>query len=158
MKIYTFQLEFTLPGIVLSKKNTNRPVGRGTAIRVGGKLYWCQFGLVKDGKVRKWEAVMQAKLADMNIALVEEYPVQVDMTFFTEDKRRDVDNQGTTLIDLLVAAKILKNDTPRYVTDALSHWGGLDKANPHTAIKITGPESPRTRLASTESDATKGKV
>ncbi|AIT09100.1 hypothetical protein LO80_03365 [Candidatus Francisella endociliophora] len=57
---------------------------------------------------------------------IEQYPVEVSVYLYMKDKRlRDVDNVNKTILDGLVKAKVLRDDSWKYVRSIKSEIVGL---------------------------------
>lgn len=62
---------------------------------------------------------------------------RVSITIYQPDRRRrDLDNQATSLLDGLVDAAILLDDKNSIVTEIRVKNGGVDKADPRAEIEV----------------------
>lgn len=66
------------------------------------------------------------------------YPVIVEMFFFRESRRKfDLDNMQGSILDVLVNAGILKDDSMTHVIPKIyKHGWDVDKNNPRSVVKI----------------------
>jgi len=95
-----------LEGEVKSKKNQYR---RG---RYGG-MYKPKE--VVDSEESILGQIKEQLIKFQAIELPFERPVEIMMFFEVDNFRKDFDNQYTTLQDILVKAKVIKNDNPKWV-------------------------------------------
>lgn len=66
------------------------------------------------------------------------YPVKLKITWYEENKKRDVDNVVFAvkfIQDALVKAGIIPNDNQKYI-DALEHEVTIDRENPRIEVEI----------------------
>lgn len=67
---------------------------------------------------------------------------RVTLTFYTATRRKaDLTNRADSVMDLLVDAQILKDDSWWVVPEILLVFGGLDKLKPRVEIEIYGKEN-----------------
>lgn len=67
---------------------------------------------------------------------------EVEVKIFQPDrKRRDLDNQLTALLDGLVDAAALPDDSNKFVRKISAELGGIDKENPRAEITIREMEN-----------------
>lgn len=63
------------------------------------------------------------------------YPISIVCSFFfSNNRRRDLDNGLNGVMDALVAAEIIKDDSVEYVDCITIQYGGVDKKNPRVEI------------------------
>ena len=89
--------------------------------------------LKKDNELR----VIQGARA-MKLSKVYKYPAKLKIVFYEPDRRRDVDNVSFAskfILDGLVKAQILQNDSQKYVSEIQSTVG-VDKKNPRIEVEI----------------------
>lgn len=68
---------------------------------------------------------------------LEEYPVEITMVFYHKDNRRkDLDNSCSGVLDILVKAAILKDDSCKFVPSLSLKFGGVSN-NPRVEIYIS---------------------
>lgn len=78
-------------------------------------------------------AIREAKLKP-----VINYPIELKITWYEPNKRRDVDNivfAVKFIQDALVASGIIENDSQKYIKK-LSHTVEVDKENPRIEVEI----------------------
>ena len=74
----------------------------------------------------------------MKLSKVYKYPAKLKIVFYEPDRRRDVDNVSFAskfILDGLVKAQILQNDSQKYVSEIQSTVG-VDKKNPRIEVEI----------------------
>lgn len=63
------------------------------------------------------------------------YPISVTCVFYFDNRRRhDLDNALSSVMDALVAAKVIEDDSVAYVDCLTLQYGGYDKTNPRVEI------------------------
>ena len=68
---------------------------------------------------------------------VTKYPIAITMVFYNEDNRRhDLDNQSSSILDSLVKAEVIDDDNQKMVDCLTLQYGGIDKVNPRAEIYI----------------------
>lgn len=79
----------------------------------------------KGAKLKKdTEAVIIAEIKRQKVQPVTEYPVEVFIRWFEPNRKRDVDNIQSSkkfILDAMVKAGVLVNDSPRYVAQVYDH-------------------------------------
>ena len=108
--IYKPILDLTYHGVVYSKKNSksivvNRRTGRPQ--------------IISNQRVREMEAAMvrefQAQATKAKWEANTGTTYEVSIFIWTKDRtRRDLDNQATSILDALVAAKVIPDDSMKY--------------------------------------------
>ncbi len=69
-------------------------------------------------------------------------PFEITMCIWEKDhRRRDLDNQATAILDALVIASIIPDDSSQIVRKLTVEYAGIDKAEPRAEIEITEVES-----------------
>lgn len=86
----------------------------------------------------EWEATALPELVNQFQGLViTNYPITVTMIFFNADNRRhDLDNQSSSILDSLVKANIIEDDNQNYIDCLQLQYGGVDKENPRCEIYL----------------------
>ena len=96
----------------------------------------------KAAKIKENEThrcAMEARVARIIEVPEEMYPVRVHFTWYTKDKRKDVDNvvfAKKFILDGLVDAFILENDSRKYVAMVQDQAVLVDKKNPRVEVTI----------------------
>lgn len=86
----------------------------------------------------EWEKSALYELKQQfNGLTVTNYPVSVTMIFFNIDNRRhDLDNQSSSVLDTLVKLKIIEDDNQNCVDCVQLQYGGVDKENPRCEVYL----------------------
>ena len=119
-------MTLSLPGRVPSKKNSKR---------------WLKFGarmaLVPSAQFNAWHEEMMLRVRRYR----PKKPIQqakVAITFFAETRRNfDLTNAAESVMDLLVDAEILADDSWSVVPEVTLTFGGVETKNPRAEIQIT---------------------
>ena len=85
-----------------------------------------------------WETTAVPELqAQFRGLIVTDYPIAIEMVFYNGDNRRhDLDNQCSSILDTMVKASILEDDNQKYVNSIRLTYGGHDKTSPRCEIFI----------------------
>jgi len=109
---------------VPSKKNS-RIVNRKTGKSFPSKIFTA------------WEKKVLPELKKQSQEPVTTYPVGITMIFYNDNNRRhDLDNQASSVLDSLVKAGILEDDNQTKVETLQLQYGGIDKHNPRCEVFI----------------------
>lgn len=129
-------LDLTYRGIVYSKKNNknivvNRRTGRPQ--------------IISNQRVREMEAAMarefQAQAAKAKWEANADTTYEVSIFIWTKDRtRRDLDNQATSILDALVAAGVIPDDSMKYVISLQVEFMGVDKNDPRAEVTVRKEE------------------
>lgn len=126
------QLQLNYKGVVISKKNSkvirkDRRTGRSyitsndTAKRNENDMIW------------SFKEQLAGAFTASDLC-----PCSVAVTLYEPDAhRRDLDNQLTSILDALVRAGVIVDDSTASVYGASVRYGGIDRENPHADITIT---------------------
>lgn len=128
-------LEITYYGTVTAKKNskriiwnrrTSRPmlISSSRAKKQEGDMVW-SFAL---------EAYQEGWVCHENRSNSCFY-IEIDI-WNKDRRRRDLDNQATAILDALVLAGIIPDDSVDFVPRLKVEYKGIDKENPRAVIKI----------------------
>lgn len=139
----THTLDVTYYGQTLSKKNRHIPNGRG--------------GITLDSSARQNEAEIVAQLEpklrklgvrtwEPDVIIKSEWlernrKANVSVVFYDDShRRRDLDNQLTTMLDALKRTNAIPDDDKRFINGIGAFDGGVDTRNPRAEISITYTE------------------
>lgn len=68
---------------------------------------------------------------------VADYPISITLIFFySTERRKDLDNSCSSVLDAMVAAKIIKDDDFKHIDTITLQYGGKDKADPRVEIYL----------------------
>lgn len=68
---------------------------------------------------------------------VTEYPINLAVVlYFSDLRRRDLDNALSSIMDALVDAEIIEDDNNKFVECITISYGGVDKINPRAEIYL----------------------
>jgi len=104
----------------LKAMNNNRFVGAKVKKQDTEYVYWC--------------------CKQQKIPPVKDYPVKILFRWFSKDNRKDIDNVAFSkkfILDGLVIAKVLENDSRKFVSGFTDEFY-VDAKNPRVEIEIYG--------------------
>jgi Holliday junction resolvase RusA-like endonuclease len=86
--------------------------------------------------VKKWQESaanqIRAKIGDFT---VKDYPISINIVFYYDSNRRhDLDNALSSIMDALVASGLIEDDSCKYVSCITVQYGGYDKENARAEI------------------------
>lgn len=86
----------------------------------------------------EWEKTALPELKEQFVGLkVTQYPIALTMVFFNADNRRhDLDNQSSSVLDTLVKAGVIEDDNQNKIDCLQLQYGGTDKVNPRCEVYI----------------------
>ena len=129
-------IELTYHGAVYSKKNSkriiiNRRTGRPQ--------------IISNQRAREMEAAMakefQAQAAGVEWKADTNAIYKVTIYIWAKDHvRRDLDNQATSILDALVAAGVIPDDSMKYVISLQVEFMGVDKNDPRAEVMVRKEE------------------
>lgn len=132
MKKIVFETDYF--GQVTAKKNSkviaiNHRTGR-------------PFVRTNDAAKKQEREMVENFVYDMNFAKLkpedfEDRRIEVNVEVWNKDRRKhDLDNQLSTILDALVKARILPDDSQETVYKVTAEYMGVDKDDPRAAITI----------------------
>lgn len=84
--------------------------------------------------VREWKQNVALQLSKFEHVSGQ---VRIGIKFYNKDQRkRDLDNMTTSVLDALKNSNIIEDDNCFIVTELHSYFGGIDKNNPRAEILI----------------------
>ncbi len=103
-----------------------------------------RIGIVRNGRMMNFPSkIYQAWEKDALQYLASFYkgtadgPVAISCEFYNKDKRgRDIDNQVSSCLDVLVKAGLLPSDSCFAVPEIHAYFRGVDKLNPRAEVTI----------------------
>lgn len=128
-------------GVVLSKKNRHITTRQGAVIpdakaRANESDMIAQFviQLRKQGGTAIFTTTRAERLLEANQNGTR---YRIKMTFYNENgRRRDLDNQATSVLDALTKSGAIVDDCCNYLRGLYIEYGGIDKARPRAEIII----------------------
>jgi Holliday junction resolvase RusA-like endonuclease len=134
------ELTLTYHGVIYSKKNSKRIV---TNWRTRRPIIVSNRNAKNQEAAMGWEFREQAKkegwraLKEKNKELAD-HQYKIEIAVWQKDlRRRDLDNQATAILDGLVVAGVIPDDSCDAVPRLLIEYKGVDRENPRAEIKIT---------------------
>ncbi len=119
------KVNITIFGQVIAKKNSQRVVRMGSRYAIRASKAYEKYAktAIQQASAHKWKG---------------EYPVIVEMFFYRQTKRQfDLDNMQGSILDILVNAGVIEDDSMLYVIPAIhKHGWQIEKDNPRTEIII----------------------
>lgn len=119
-------------GVIYSKKNSKRIIRNW---RTGKPL-------ITSNDNAKWmeeNMILQFTLQSRNYDYKFNQPLGISIRIWEKDKiRRDLDNQATSVLDALVRAGVIEDDSVRIVQKLNVELAGFDKKVPRAEIEIWG--------------------
>ena len=123
------ELNISIPLVIPSQKNLKRVAYN----RRTGKPF-----ILSDDRVHEWRKRASVYLPKDSF----KGKVSIDFEFTHKDKRRkDLDNEISSLLDLLVLSKIIEDDSCKVVTEIHAKLVGFDKDKPCVNIIIDSLEN-----------------
>lgn len=127
-------INFNIAGQVPSKKNNKRILKNS---RTGNRF------IANSEKFNDWhekalrEVCLFSKAAKYRNK-PRKNPLSIRMSFYNKDNRRhDLDNMVSSVLDLLVDAGYLEDDHCKIVSSMLVVFRGVDRKNPRVEVTIT---------------------
>ncbi len=87
-------------------------------------------------QVKNWQAIAEIELREQFTGFkVSDYPISLNIVvYFDNLRRRDLDNALSTIMDALVAADIIEDDSNKFVESISISYGGIDKISPRAEV------------------------
>ena len=134
-------IKLTYNGTVLSKKNRHITTRQGGVIpdakaRANEADMISQFivQLKKQGGTKIFTETRAEMLIEAN---AKNTTYRIKMTIYNEtNRRRDLDNQATSILDALTKSGAIVDDCSKYLKGLYIEFGGIDKNNPRAEIAI----------------------
>ena len=133
------EITLTYHGVIYSKKNSKRIV---TNWRTRRPIIVSNRNAKNQEAAMGWEFREQAKKEGWG-AMKERaknlanHQYKIDIAVWQKDlRRRDLDNQATAILDGLVAAGVIPDDSCDAVPRLSVEYKGVDRENPRAEIKI----------------------
>ena len=124
-------LALTFHGVIYSKKNSKRLVRN----RATGRPM-----LISSKRAIQNEEDMVWQFSTLRTATLC-FPLRVEIDIWQPDRRRrDLDNQATSILDALVRAGIIQDDSTKIVHELEVKLAGIDKTDPRAVIRINRVE------------------
>lgn len=125
-------MTIVLPGRVPSKKNSKRIICFGSKPRVLPSLAYEQ-----------WHEAMLWHLKVKRPKRFPETRVTVAIVIYADSMRLfDLSNSAESVMDLLVEAEIIEDDSWRWVPQLMVYFGGLDRKAPRAEVTIEPADVP----------------
>lgn len=131
------KLRFEYHGVVYSKKNSKRIITNSRTKRPM---------IVSSNKAKEMEKDMADQfsaqylskvIVNLPIETIHGKPLEIHIMIWQKDRtRRDLDNQATSILDALVAAGVLLDDSVNVIQKLTVEMMGIDKYDPHVVIEI----------------------
>lgn len=128
-------------GIVLAKKNRHI-ISKSGAVIPDAKARKNEQDIINQVVPQlNWQDVLKSSAERMLEAKDNGWRYAIDFKIYAGNAiRRDLDNQASTLLDALVKAGALPDDSTKFLEKITVQHMGLDKYDPHVDIEITRTE------------------
>lgn len=134
-------IRLTYHGTVLSKKNRHITTRQGIVVpdakaKANEADMVSQFipQLKKQGGTAIFTKTHTDRLVEAQQAGIW-YRIRIDI-YNETNRRRDLDNQATSILDALTKSGAIVDDCARFVRSILVVYGGIDKEDPRAEIEI----------------------
>lgn len=129
------KVKFDIAGQVPSKKNNKRLLKNSRT----GKMF-----IASSEKFNEWHNQAMMDLCfrlNKDRDVFRNKQVEIELTFYNSDNRRhDLDNMTSSVLDLLVDAEFIDDDCCRIVNKVVAIFGGVDRQTPRVEVEINSVE------------------
>nr|DAK70211.1 MAG TPA: Endodeoxyribonuclease RusA [Caudoviricetes sp.] len=129
------KVKFNIAGQVPSKKNNKRLLKNSRT----GKMF-----IASSEKFNEWHNQAMMDLCfrlNKDRGVFCDKQVEIELTFYNSDNRRhDLDNMISSVLDLLVDAEFIDDDCCRIVNKVVAIFGGVDRQTPRVEVEINSVE------------------
>lgn len=137
------KLCLTYYGVIYSKKNSKRIITNHRTQRP--MIVSSERAKAMEQDMASQFATQFSKLFDSNylhpqpVETCQGKPLKVSISIWEKDRtRRDLDNQATSILDALVEAGVIADDSVKVVQELNVRMMGIDKFDPHATVEIEG--------------------
>lgn len=123
------ELQLVHRGVVLSKKNSKRIIRNPRT----GKPMVASNKAVKDNEHNMTDEFSIQTLGQAKPIACCAVSIKI---FEPNCQRRDIDNQATSILDALVKAQVIADDSYKCVQELNVRFEGVDRENPRAEIRI----------------------
>lgn len=129
------KIKFDIAGQVPSKKNNKRLLKNSRT----GKMF-----IASSEKFNEWHNQAMMDLCfrlNKDMDVFRDKQVEIELTFYNSDNRRhDLDNMTSSVLDLLVDAEFIDDDCCKAVNKVVAIFGGVDRQAPRVEVEINSVE------------------
>lgn len=130
------KVKFDVVGQVLSKKNNKRLLKNSRT----GKMF-----IASSEKFNEWHNQAMMDLCfrlNKDRGVFRDKQVEIELTFYNSDNRRhDLDNMTSSVLDLLVDTEFIDDDCCRVVSKVVAIFGGVDRQAPRVEVEINSVDT-----------------
>lgn len=131
------EVTLTYHGVIYSKKNSKRIV---TNWRTGKPSIISNINAKNQEVKMAWDLCAEAREQGWKCLWeeVDHFPMfEVVIEIWNKDhRRRDLDNQATAILDALVAAQVIPDDSVDFLPKLSVRYRGIDKEDPRAKITV----------------------
>lgn len=130
------KVKFDIAGQVPSKKNNKRLLKNSRT----GKMF-----IASSEKFNEWHNQAMMDLCfrlNKDRDVFRDKQVEIELTFYNSDNRRhDLDNMTSSVLDLLVDAEFIDDDCCKAVNKVVAIFGGVDRQMPRVEVEINSVDT-----------------
>lgn len=131
------KLRLEYHGVVYSKKNSKRIITNSRTKRPMIVSSERAKEMEKDMADQFSAQYLSKVIVNIPIATIHGKPLEIHIMIWQKDRtRRDLDNQATSILDALVAANVLVDDSVNVIQKLIVEMMGIDKYDPHVVVEI----------------------